>query len=374
MTELSLPTGLDWLSVAGLGIMKANQDPSGAFLASPNFGVYHYSWLRDGSYVAMALSRAGERDAAAAFHAWTARALAGQAERIESIAAAHRAGEPIDQRLLLPTRYLVSGAIEESGEEEWPTVQFDGYGTWLWTVADHLGGAPLPDELRESVRLAADYLVAVWQLPCYDYWEEFGDRQHTSTLASVAAGLRAAGTLLDRSDYQAQAERVWSWVIDNCVRDGHFIKGPQDDRVDASLVSLAVPFGLIDAEDPRFTATVATIAADLTSPAGGVWRYRGDTYFGGGAWVLLTCWLGWAQLACGDVDAARAQLSWAEAFASPEGWLPEQVADDAHSQHPDWREPWVEKWGEPADPLLWSQAMYLLLDHALRRSQGETPR
>lgn len=374
MTDLTVTSGLDHLSVAGIGIMKANQDPSGAFLASPNFGVYHYSWLRDGSYVAMALSRAGEREAALAFHEWTALALAGQAERIEEILAAHRAGRAIDRRLLLPTRYLVTGAVEESGGEEWPTVQFDGYGTWLWTLAEHLGAQPLSAELSHAVRLAADYLVAVWELPCYDYWEEFGDRQHTSTLASVAAGLRAASTLVGEPGYATTADRVWSWVLANCVRDGHFVKGPQDDRVDASLVSLAVPFALIRADDPLYAATVATIAAELTAPVGGVWRYLGDTYFGGGTWVLLTCWLGWAQLAGGDADAARAQLRWARDCASADGWLPEQIADDDHSQHPDWRQPWVEKWGEPADPLLWSHAMYLLLDDALLRSQGDSHR
>jgi hypothetical protein len=38
--------------------------------------------------------------------------------------------------------------------------------------------------------------------------------------------------------------------------------------------------------------------------------------------------------------------------------LPEQTGE---LLRPDRYRPWVEKWGEPASPLLWSHAMYLTL-------------
>ncbi len=38
---------------------------------------------------------------------------------------------------------------------------------------------------------------------------------------------------------------------------------------------------------------------------GGVHRYLGDTFFGGGQWPLLSCFLGLAHLAAGDRDAAE---------------------------------------------------------------------
>ena len=37
-----------------------------------------------------------------------------------------------------------------------------------------------------------DYLAALWQLPCYDCWEEFPDRVHPHTLAAIYAGLGGA--------------------------------------------------------------------------------------------------------------------------------------------------------------------------------------
>jgi len=57
-------------------------------------------------------------------------------------------------------------------------------------------------------------------------------------------------------------------------------------------------------------------------------------------------------------------LAWIEAHARPNGDLPEQAQDTL--LRPDCYEPWVEKWGAPASPLLWSHAMYLRLHHALR--------
>jgi GH15 family glucan-1,4-alpha-glucosidase len=65
----------------------------------------------------------------------------------------------------------------------------------------------------------------------------------------------------------------------------------------------------------------------------------------------------------GYVDDARGRLAWIEAHTAPNGDLPEQSQD--HLLRPESFATWVEKWGEPASPLLWSHAMYLRLHHAL---------
>ena len=57
------------------------------------------------------------------------------------------------------------------------------------------------------------------------------------------------------------------------------------------------------------------------------------------------------------LDAA-AQLEWIEAQATRDGELPEQVPPLLHPDHYD---RWTEKWHTPAQPLLWSHAMYLTL-------------
>ncbi|HBK59912.1 MAG TPA: hypothetical protein DDZ84_03860 [Firmicutes bacterium] len=95
---------------------------------------------------------------------------------------------------------------------------------------------------------------------------------------------------------------------------------------------------------------------------GGVRRYAADTYYGGGQWLLLAAWLGWYHCRMGDMEKALACLRWVENQAAEGGCLPEQVSRDLVD--PVLYEPWVACWGPPANPLLWSHAMYLILRRA----------
>lgn len=143
-----------------------------------------------------------------------------------------------------------------------------------------------------------------------------------------------------------------------CVQGGRFVRGPDDDRVDASLLSISIPFGLVPVTDPVFVATVQRIEADLQTGRGGVRRYVGDTFFGGGPWILLTCWLAAYCASAGDRAGYRRCEAWVLDAAGPGFTLPEQVV--AEAQFPDWAGKWLEG-GPPADPLLWSHAAYLLM-------------
>ena len=143
-------------------------------------------------------------------------------------------------------------------------------------------------------------------------------------------------------------------------RTASFVKGPEDARVDASLLSLATPFALVDAKDPIMRKTVERIRAELVTPTGGVRRYVGDTYFGGSPWMLLTAWLGWHLRLVGDEDGYRAARDWVESRADDGGLMAEQITDEP--QDPSWVRPWVDRWGPVANPLLWSHAKYLLME------------
>jgi GH15 family glucan-1,4-alpha-glucosidase len=109
--------------------------------------------------------------------------------------------------------------------------------------------------------------------------------------------------------------------------------------------------------------TVTQIVKKLTGPSGGIRRYLGDTFYGGGEWVLLTAWLGTHMAVVGDLDGARQRLSWVESKFTAAGYLPEQVTE--HPQAPDMVLPWVTRWGPVATPLLWSHAMHLVLVQSL---------
>ncbi len=352
------PSIAESLLRTSIDVILRGQAPSGAYIASPSFPSYHFGWLRDGSYCALAMDAAGEHASARAFHEWVAGVVDRQTEAIDRIVARLEAGEPIEHLHMLPTRYTLDGDIEGEQDEIWPNFQLDGYGTWLFVAERHFGDT-IPAELRAPVDAVARYLRASWWMPCYDYWEEFGDRRHTSTLAAIAAGMGAASRMLGNAGYGELASRIVDELLASADPETGFVKGPDDDRVDTSLLSLSTPFDLVDASDPRMRATVERIAVDLSSPSGGIRRYRGDTFYGGNPWLMLTAWYGWHRLRSGDAATARTAASWVENRASPDGMLAEQALDEP--QEPEYVAYWISKWGPVADPLLWSHAKYILL-------------
>jgi GH15 family glucan-1,4-alpha-glucosidase len=356
----------DLLADRSVRVLREGQAASGAYIASPNFGTYHYAWLRDGAFCAHAMDLAGERASAAAFHGWVAKSVEAHRTLIEAAIAGVEAGRHLPPEAFPPARYTLEGALEEpDAGEEWPNFQVDGYGMWLWALAEHLGDRPLGDDLAATVTLVARYLRATWRLHCYSCWEELDGGEHGSTLGAAVAGLAAAATLLGDKTFGEAADAVRASLTCRFVVDGRFGRGPADPRLDGSLLWLAVPFGVLPSEHPLIVETVAAVRRELAGPGGGVYRYLGDTYYGGGQWLLLTSSLAWHLARVGDREGAVAAQDWVRAQALPNGDLPEQVTE--RSQDPSMIEPWIEKWGPVATPLLWSHAMYLIAEHELAR-------
>jgi GH15 family glucan-1,4-alpha-glucosidase len=364
---MSTSTGLqrelhDPLVPRSIEVLKAGQAPSGAFIASPSFNVYRYAWLRDGAFCAHALDVVGERDAASAWHDWVARSVEAHRDLIESATRRVAEGETPPPETMPPARYTLDGALEHPDDDNpWPNFQVDGYGMWLWALERHLAGRGLRPGLEVGVQLVASYLEAAWRLKCFNCWEELDGGAHASTLGAAYAGLTAAARLLGNGDEQV-AECVRAELLDRYILDGRFKRGADDARLDGSLLWLGVPFGVLAVDDQLVTGTVEGIRRELTGPGGGVYRFRGDTYYGGGEWLLLTSSLAWHDAVTGDASGAEASQEWVRARALPNGDMPEQVTDAA--QEPQMIEPWVRRWGPVATPLLWSHAMYLIAEAA----------
>jgi isomaltose glucohydrolase len=216
--------------------------------------------------------------------------------------------------------------------------------------------------MRQTVELVARYVDSTWTLKSFSCWEEFDGGEHASTLGAAIAGLDAASRLLESADWAAQGDGVREQLLGRFLRGGRFMRGRSDERVDGSLLWLGTPFRVLPIDDPRIEATVEAVRHDLHRPGGGVYRYRGDSYYGGGEWILLACSLAWYELGRGNADAAQQLRDWVRAQALPNGDLPEQVTGRA--QWPEMYAPWLERWGPVATPLLWSHAMYLIVESA----------
>lgn len=354
------PARLTALLAHSVAVIVANQASTGAYLASPSFPVYRYSWLRDGAFIADAMSRAGRVESAEAFFAWCDRVVVARRDRIASLIARGAVGESIPATDFLHTRFTVDG---DDGDEEWEEFQLDGYGAWVWALVEHTRRHGRPIASLEGARLSMHYALAFWDHPNYDWWEEHGDQRHLSTLASLYGGAAALASVPEvpaeeREALQAAMDRIRTCVVDAARPIGSLPKWLGNDAVDASLLAVSTPFGLLAPDDPLMLRTTTRIEQELVHD-GGVHRYARDVYFGGGEWVLLAGFLGWHQHRMGRRDAALASLAWMAAQATPDLDLPEQVP--THLLFPDRYAGWVELRGPIATPLLWSHAMLLIL-------------
>ncbi|MFZ0172905.1 MAG: glycoside hydrolase family 15 protein [Acidimicrobiales bacterium] len=347
--------------------MLANQQANGAFIASPDFHQYHYCWLRDASFVAYALDRVGEVEASARYHDWVVMAIEGMAPVMDAAVRRQRAGLPLDRAEMSPARFSLGGLAVP---DDWPNFQMDGYGIWLWSLHEHLaaaGSERLSDRLAPTVERMARYVASFALSPCFDVWEEDGLSVHTSTLACVYGGLIAAASMLDDAEIAARAEEVQGFVHALGRRQGRFEKSSASRQVDASLLWLSQPFGLVGPSDPAFVQTVSEVAEKLEFE-GGLRRYPSDTYYGGGVWPLLNASLGWHYASVGDLTTARYHLEWIAEHFDEEGHLAEQFGGERRD--PVMYREWEARWGPPARELLWSHAMFVVLADTVARAAG----
>jgi GH15 family glucan-1,4-alpha-glucosidase len=339
---------------ASVHVIRRGQHDSGAYVASPTFPTYRYSWIQDGSFIAAAMDEVGEHDSAAAFHRWVAGVVVRRRPTIERL----EQGPPaqLTDADVLHTRYTLEG---EEGSERWANFQMHGYGLWLSALAGHLERTRgTAGELLPAMDLAARYLSVLWDRPCFDCWEEFPDRRHPATLAMVTGGLRRTAVLLDDAGPDDLAQRIVERMLARGTTRGSMAKFEDADVVDGSALLALGPLAAFPPGHPLVAATVDRVEAELVAEGGGVYRYLEDEYYGGGLWLPLSGSLAWIHAAFGRTDRARAIVRWMEDTADADGNLPEQVSRELLK--PDRFQPWVERWGPVATPLLWSHAMYLL--------------
>lgn len=360
------------LAVRSHEVIIEHQHAGGAYPASPTFSAYRgYAWLRDGGFTAEGISRYGDVESANRFHDWVSTVLGGRRGEVDALLELTRSGQEVPLERMLPTRFTFSG---DNGSDPWWDFQTDGYGTWLWSVAEHARRHDLNlSRWMPGIEVAIDFVTAFWDLPCYDWWEEHRDQRHISTLAAIHGGLAsvvAAGVLDEGRARMAGdvAAATRKRVLNEGVGpDGALTKWIGSDSVDGSLPACIVPFGLVAPDHPVATATLRRVTDELEA-GGGVHRFTADVFYGGGQWLLLSAFLGWNLARTGDTVGARRLLEWIAAHATSSDEMPEQVPD--HLLHAESRPEWLDRWGPVATPLLWSHGMYLILADELGLLEG----
>lgn len=349
----------DPLAQASIELILKWQDKSGAYVASPTFSQYGYAWLRDGAFCALAMHNSGYSQSAANFNEWVGSTVLAYENLFTEAKLRLEAGKRILVENAPPTRFHLDGSVEIDHHEAWPNYQLDGYGTWLAVLSQTQ--TDCSETLLAAVQTVADFLAKAWSSPSYDCWEEGGDLLHGSTLLAVAGGLKAAAGITGNQSYLTEFGKILDYLERNFVMDGHFIKHSGSSKIDASLAWASLPHNVYDLSSPLVYSTVEAIKKELRNPLGGVKRYLGDTYYGGGDWILLEGLLAWNEARIGNREFWEKSRSWFASIADENYLLPEQILADV--QEPTMVKPWEERWGNAAHPLLWSHAMYLLMLH-----------
>jgi GH15 family glucan-1,4-alpha-glucosidase len=255
--------------------------PTGAFLAAATAALpeeiggarnwdYRYTWVRDGSFAARALSDLGFHEEAEAFARWVTDRLAEGPNPL---------GEPLD------IMYRVDGA-SDLVEEELPhwegyrgsapvrignsaaeQLQLDVYGEFLYSLADteHLHSP----EGQAAVGKLLDWLVEHWARPDEGVWETRGGRRDFtySRLMCWAAfeyGLRIAPTHENAGMWAVMAHSIAGEIRTRGWDETQqaYVQSYGDGALDAAVLFMPV-VGFTSPDDERWTATLAAIERGL---------------------------------------------------------------------------------------------------------------
>jgi GH15 family glucan-1,4-alpha-glucosidase len=238
---------------------------------------YRYAWIRDQCYAGQAAAAVpgGEAllDAAVGF----------VAERLQAdgpnLKPAYRAtGEPVPDEHNLAHLPGYPGGQVKAGNRANRQFQLDALGEALLLFAAAARADRLDPDAWKAAEIAVDAVAARWQQPDAGIWE-LDDRWWTHSRLTCVAGLRRIAQVTgggpQAGRWTGLADAIAAETARTCVHPtGRWQRAPDDDRVDAALL-MPVIRGGTDLDDPRTTATVAAIEADLCQD-GYLYRFRHD--------------------------------------------------------------------------------------------------
>jgi GH15 family glucan-1,4-alpha-glucosidase len=321
--------------------------PSGAVVAAPTTSLpewiggvrnwdYRYCWLRDSSFILLALMNAGFRHEAGAFRDWVKRAVAGTPDQLQALYGV--GGERRLQEWVADWLPGYEGSAPvRIGNAAACQFQLDVYGELiaLFEVA-RMRGMKVGRDGSQLERAFLQELEARWQEPDEGIWEVRSERRHfthSKLMAWLAFHLASQNdqsgfSQEDRQRWQVQAEQVHAQILQRGLHaDGYFVQSYDSDALDAALLLMPL-VGFLPADDPRIVATVEAIQAQLTVD-GLVQRYHTHDHADGlppGEGTFLACsfWLVEALVMIGRTEQATALYDTLQALCNDVGLLAEE--------------------------------------------------
>jgi GH15 family glucan-1,4-alpha-glucosidase len=316
------------------------QIPASLPLSAPvgNFQhVWNITWVRDASYAAAALARAGFPDRA-----------------VEALAFLAQPGATGDWTAYVGGPHALSVCRTWGDGTEWtdvdadgPNIEFDNFGLWLWALGEaHDAGAEITGALRAAaLDGVADVLVRLVDpnngllLPDSSIWERHWNghqQQFTYSSAWAVAGLRAAASLAeDAGDgraltYRATADSIATAIATELVDARGVVVASREQLVrgepalDLAAVE-AFNVGALNPTGPAFDASLAAWDAGLRVPSGNGYARNDDgSVYDQHEWIVMDLRLAEALRRACRPDEAEALERWVAGTAlANDGILPE---------------------------------------------------
>jgi GH15 family glucan-1,4-alpha-glucosidase len=293
---------------------------------------YRYGWIRDTSFVLDSFIRLGLTQEVQGTLAWMLSCIAATAPVIHPFYALR--GHAPEEETELRLRGYRGSVPVRGGNHAVGQPQLGCYGDLVecvWLAVDR-AGAHLDPASADLLDALGDHVCDIWTEPDCGIWELDERRQNTFSKVGCWVALdrliRLAerGQVSDRDVDRWHAERraIRDWVDTHCWSDARrsFTGRAGSDDLDASLLLLART-GFLDGKDPRFTATLEAVRAEL---AEGPLLYR----FSGaheieGAFVACSFWLVDALVRNGHARQARKLWHELTEHVSDLGLLAEEI-------------------------------------------------
>jgi GH15 family glucan-1,4-alpha-glucosidase len=266
---------------------------------------YRYCWLRDATFMLLALMNLGYYDEAQAWRDWLIRAVAGSPNQVQIMYGV--GGERWLPELTIPwlPGYENSAPVRiGNGASE--QLQLDVFGEIADAMFQGLKGGMAPSERGRAVRpVVLEYLATAWRQPDEGIWEVRGGPQHfvhSKVMAWVAFDRAANELEIEAFNEPGQRSRKIADEIHTevCERGfdselNSFVQSYGSKQVDASL--LLIPMvGFLPPEDPRVRGTLTACEDRLLIENEFVLRYETEHTKDGlpageGAFLACSFWL-----------------------------------------------------------------------------------
>jgi GH15 family glucan-1,4-alpha-glucosidase len=322
--------------------------PTGGVIAAPTTSLpeasggernwdYRYCWIRDATFLLLALMSAGHLEEARAWTAWLHRAVAGSPSAMQIMY-----GVTGERRLLEWEVSWLAGyggaRPVRIGNAAHSQFQIDVYGELMdATHQARLNGLTDGDTWALQLEIM-QHVVKVWNEPDEGIWEVRSGPQHF-TFSKIMAWVAVDRAVQDAEkfglegpleEWRTLRDAIHAQVCERGLnrRTGGFQRAYDDANADASLLLIA-ELGFLAADDPRFVATVAAVERELISADGLVLRYdtrRAEDGLPPGEGAFLPCsfWLVNAYALIGREDDAVALFERLLAFRNDVGLLAEE--------------------------------------------------